>query len=70
MRSYYNEGKGLALIFYILGKQQGGTVPPVIPAGEWKTIVTDTSAGYLNDADMKIMLQLSGIIFVRNLDGT
>lgn len=52
MRSYYNDN-GNMLLFYILGKQQGGTIPPVIPAGEWKTVVTDTSAGYLNDADMK-----------------
>lgn len=52
MRSYYNDN-GNMLLFYILGKQQGGTVPPVIPAGEWKTVVTDTSAGYLSDADMK-----------------
>ena len=52
MRSYYNDN-GNMLLFYILGKQQGGTFPPVIPAGEWKTVVTDTSAGYLNDADMK-----------------
>lgn len=52
MRSYYNDN-GNMLLFYILGKQQGGTIPPVIPAGEWKIIVTDTTAGYLNDADMK-----------------
>lgn len=52
MRSYYNDN-GNMLLFYILGKQQGGTVPPVIPAGEWKTVVTDTSAGYLSDANMK-----------------
>ena len=52
MRSYYNDN-GNMLLFYILGKQQGGTVPPVIPAGEWKIVVTDTSAGYLSDADMK-----------------
>ena len=52
MRSYYNDN-GNMLLFYILGKQQGGTVPPIIPEGEWKTVVTDTSAGYLNDADMK-----------------
>ena len=48
MRSYYNEGIGTALIFYLLGKQQGGgTVPPITPADEWKTIVTDTTSGYL-----------------------
>lgn len=52
MRSYYNVN-GNMLLFYILGKQQGGTVPPVIPAGEWKIVVTDTSAGYLSDVDMK-----------------
>lgn len=52
MRSYYNDN-GNMLLFYILGKQQGGSVPPITPAGAWKTVVTDTSAGYLNDADMK-----------------
>lgn len=54
MRSYYNEGKGAALIFYLLGKQQGGgSIPPITPAGEWKTIVTDTASGYLTTADMQ-----------------
>ena len=52
MRSYYNEN-GNMLLFYILGKQQGGTVPPVTPSGEWKTIVTDTTSGYLSQSDMK-----------------
>lgn len=50
MRNFIQDN---ALIFYVMGKSKGGTVPPVTPAGEWVTKVTDTSAGYLSDTEMK-----------------